>query len=203
MFHLLLMKSEFSSAGLRELRQYVRFGYCRELSKPLLSSSIATHQCQSQLQAIPPLPSKKTELRQQWNALQNHTQGEKMKSGFRHFVACICFLSVSFGATGCGGGTNDNIACTQNAAAGMNVSIFDARTGAALAATASLTDGTYQETSTQDQTTFSGAYERPGTYTVRVSKSGYAPFEQTGFVVTKGVCHVNPVSIRVDLQPLQ
>ncbi len=126
-----------------------------------------------------------------------------MKSGFRYFVACICLLSVFFGATGCGDGTNDNIACTQNAAAGVNVTIFDARTGATLTATTALSDGTFQETSMQDQTTLSGAYERPGTYTVRVTKSGYSPYEQTGFVVTKGVCHVNPVSIRVDLQPLQ
>ncbi len=125
-----------------------------------------------------------------------------MKFGLRHLVVCICLLTMFFGLAGCGGGTNDNIVCSQIAAAGVDVSIFDARTGAALAATTTLTEGTYQETSMQEQTTFSGAYERPGTYTVRVTKSGYATFEQTGIVITKGVCHVSPLIIRVDLQHL-
>ena len=122
-----------------------------------------------------------------------------MKPGFRYFIACICLLNLFFGAAGCGGG----FACTANAAPGVNVSIFDSRSGAALPATTTLTEGTYQETSSQDQTIFAGAFERAGTYTIRVTKAGYASYEKTGFMVTKGDCHVNSVNIRVDLQPLQ
>ena len=125
-----------------------------------------------------------------------------MKFGLRHLVVCICLLCVFLGLAGCGGGTANDVACTANVAAGVNVSIFDARTGAALAATTTLTDGTFQETSMQEMSAFSGAFERAGTYTVRVIKVGYTPYEQTGFTVTKGICHVTSVNVRVDLQPL-
>jgi hypothetical protein len=43
------------------------------------------------------------------------------------------------------------------------------------------------------------ALGRAGTYTVHVEHPGYAPALRSGIRVTRGDCHVNTVTIRVEL----
>lgn len=44
------------------------------------------------------------------------------------------------------------------------------------------------------------AFERPGTWEVRVNAAGYAPWVQSGIAVTADLCHVIPVAIAVRLR---
>lgn len=46
-----------------------------------------------------------------------------------------------------------------------------------------------------------GVYERAGTYALEVRRPGYQTWQDSGVVVTSGVCHVNTLVLRVDLQP--
>ncbi len=43
------------------------------------------------------------------------------------------------------------------------------------------------------------AGERAGTYDVTIRRPGYSSFSQTGVVVTKNECHVNPVRLEARL----
>ena len=113
-------------------------------------------------------------------------------------------------SAGCGG-DNGGVACTASVDPGVVVTVVDATTlrPAADGATATLTEGNYTETMQPGVTNgtiplidFRGAFERAGTYTMRVTKPGYTPFEQTGIVVTRNVCHVNMVSLRAELVSL-
>lgn len=45
------------------------------------------------------------------------------------------------------------------------------------------------------------AGERPGTYTVTVSKPGFRDWQRAGIVVTADECHVHPVELSARLQP--
>lgn len=98
--------------------------------------------------------------------------------------------------------------CTDEVIAGVNVKVKDASTGAYLSDGVSVTvqDGDYSELldliQDSDPATFSGAWERPGTYTIIVQKSGYVGFESNGFLVTENPCHVNPRDFTFELTPL-
>jgi hypothetical protein len=46
------------------------------------------------------------------------------------------------------------------------------------------------------------AFERPGTYSVTVSKAGYLDFAINDVVVTAGVCHVNAVTVEARMSSL-
>ena len=95
-------------------------------------------------------------------------------------------------------------ACTTEARAGINLEIRDAVTQqpAALGATITLTDGAYSEPlSNLDGLGAAGAFERAGTYSVRVAKQGYKTFQKDGVVVTKDECHVIPVKVTALLEP--
>lgn len=96
---------------------------------------------------------------------------------------------------------------------GIEVEVRDARSGAWVAAGASaeVQAGTYVETLRQvgwrgvaphdTATTFGGAEERPGTYTVRVRQAGYQPWERGGIRVRRGACGVRTVRLTADLTP--
>lgn len=117
------------------------------------------------------------------------------------FLACMPFLL----ATTCE--EDDEVICTQEAKAGLNISVKDAVTQdlLSLGVTVIIQDGLYNETLEEfigeDFSFFMGAWERVGTYTVTVSKEGYQTFTSEPIVVTADVCHVIPQQITVDLQP--
>lgn len=101
----------------------------------------------------------------------------------------------------------DEIYCTQEAKAGLNITVKDAITDELLSTgvTVIAQDGSYSETLEQfpneEVPVFIGAWERVGTYVVTVSKEGYQTFTSQPIVVTADVCHVIPELLTVELQP--
>ena len=102
-------------------------------------------------------------------------------------------------------GIGEPIVCTEQFVYGLNVTVLDQSTGAAIAADATMTlqQGTYEEvvTDSWDGTTLSGAGERPGIYAVTVEHPGYQTWTLAGVVVTADECHVIPVSLTAALVP--
>lgn len=102
---------------------------------------------------------------------------------------------------------DDEIYCTQEAKAGLNITVKDAVTDELLSTgvTVIAQDGSYSETLEQfpneEVPVFIGAWERVGTYVVTVSKEGYQTFTSEPIIVTADVCHVIPELLTVELQP--
>lgn len=101
---------------------------------------------------------------------------------------------------------DNGIACTEEARAGLNITIRDAVTNAYLSEGVLVvaTDGSYSETLESfdsAEPVFSGAYERQGNYIITVSKTGYATFTTEVISVTSDVCHVIPQQRTILLQP--
>jgi hypothetical protein len=98
------------------------------------------------------------------------------------------------------------VACAAYAAAGLGVSVADAATGQPICdASVSATEGGYSEKLTSISCTYTGAYERAGTYVVRAAREGYAPVEQgpVRVVMGGGQCpHVVEARITLQLAPL-
>lgn len=97
--------------------------------------------------------------------------------------------------------------CTEEAVAGLNVIVRDAATAEVLSDGVSITaqDGDYSEVlelvDGSAPATFTGAWERAGTYVLTVQKSGYATFISNGIAVTANQCHVNGQLVNVELTP--
>jgi hypothetical protein len=116
-------------------------------------------------------------------------------------LACMPFLL----ATTCD--EDDDVYCTQEAKAGLNITVKDAVTNVILSTGVTVTaqDGMYTETlevlDGDDSAVFIGAWERQGTYIVTVSKEGYQTFTSSPIQVTADECHVIPQLLNVGLQP--
>ena len=101
---------------------------------------------------------------------------------------------------------NSMTPCTASLEAAMIVTVTDAQTGTPLEATVSVTDGKFQEQlklqgiTPAGQVMYGGAFERPGVYTVKVSKDGYETSILKDIKVTKDQCHVVTRNIKVTLQ---
>ncbi|MDI1316808.1 hypothetical protein [Flavobacterium sp.] len=102
--------------------------------------------------------------------------------------------------------SEDPIVCTTEFVYGLNVVVLDAVTQQPLVDGVQVlaVDGSYQEVlynlSGLD-TTFFGAGERIGTYTITVTKEGYQTFIAPPINVPANVCHVIAQSLTVNLQP--
>lgn len=102
------------------------------------------------------------------------------------------------------------VACTLEARPGVRVTIQDSVTGASAAsgATVMVTEGTFRDSVTVpagrtdlDAVAVGAAYERAGSYTATVRKSGYLDWARSAVTVTSGECHVNTVSVVAKLKP--
>lgn len=102
------------------------------------------------------------------------------------------------------------IICTAEIVPAITVDVFEQETGFAFAcgATVTITDGDFTESTTledgencENDTSFTFADERPGTYHVLVSKPDFQNWEQSDVVITANVCHVNPVTLQAYLEP--
>ena len=106
--------------------------------------------------------------------------------------------------SGCG--TTEPIACTEIFVYGLSVAVVEAGTGAPLAdgATLTLRDGDYVESTTEsfDGRTMMGAGERAGAYVVTVSRAGFHTWAATDVIVTADQCHVIPVALTAELEPI-
>jgi hypothetical protein len=102
------------------------------------------------------------------------------------------------------------VVCTTEARAGIVLTVSDSLTGAAAGLTSLALvarSGNYRDSTFfpavpagQPALVWGLAYERPGTYDVRVSADGYQPWVRLGVTVTNDLCHVVPVQITVRLQ---
>jgi hypothetical protein len=97
------------------------------------------------------------------------------------------------------------IACPAYAAAGLRVSVADVATGQPICdATVTATEGAYSEQLFGVPCSFSGAYERPGTYVIRTTRQGFLPNELASVrvVMGGGECpHVQETRVTIQLTP--
>ncbi|WP_297333321.1 carboxypeptidase-like regulatory domain-containing protein [Flavobacterium sp.] len=100
---------------------------------------------------------------------------------------------------------NNDVVCTEEARAGLNVTVKDAETSALLGEgiTVVAKDGLYTETLQflDAPAQFVGAWERAGTYTLTVTAEGYETFTSQPIAVGEDECHVISEIITVQLQP--
>ncbi len=121
----------------------------------------------------------------------------------------LFFVALSGGASlsACGGDGGPGTACPAIAAANFNVTVTDKTSGKRICdAKVEATDTASMEKATLDvfgdanNCGYSGGfYERPGTFTVTVSKAGYTSQTQMGIKVTKGVCNVMSAQLSFSL----
>jgi hypothetical protein len=102
--------------------------------------------------------------------------------------------------------------CTMDYRAGMAIRVFDLWSGrpAADSAVAWAEAGSYRDslqvTASDERTgqarVLSGAYERPGEYTVTITRPGYQTWQQP-VTVRRAPCHVVTAQVRANLVPLR
>jgi len=96
------------------------------------------------------------------------------------------------------------VICTANIVPGVVIQVMDADTGdAVIDATVTLTEGDYTETLEGYEGSYTGAWERYGTYTLTVTAYGYETLTITDLVVTADMCHVITVYRDIELTPIQ
>lgn len=101
---------------------------------------------------------------------------------------------------------NDEVICTEEARAGLMVTVKDAVSGANLTqgVTVTAADGNYTEelvNMPEFSVEFIGAYERAGNYILTVTKEGYTTYTSPVIEVGEDICHVIGESVIVQLQP--
>jgi len=100
----------------------------------------------------------------------------------------------------------DGIICSTEFVYGVNVTLTDAQTGQAVTgAELRLISGTGTELMTEfpaPSGVYVGAGEQPGTYSLNVQADGYQQYNQSDIVVEADECHVIPVSLQIQLNPL-
>ena len=89
-------------------------------------------------------------------------------------------------------------ACTLEARAGLTVTVYDARAALVCDAVVTARDGTLSERLMLNGCTYSGVYERAGTYSVEVV-AGSTSKTVPDLVVSSGECHVNGLAVTVVL----
>ncbi len=104
--------------------------------------------------------------------------------------------------------SDDHIACTLEARAGLNISVSLGTMGSITGegVTVVATDGDYSETLTfydAADPVFTGAFERTGNYIITVSKEGFQTFTSEPIKVMADRCHVVSRIVHVVLEPLE
>ncbi len=94
--------------------------------------------------------------------------------------------------------------CTTQAVAGVRVEVVNAQTGTPVTQglEGSLREGDYQEVLESFDNVLTGAWERAGRYTLRITAGGFEPLEVPGLRVSRNDCHVNTLAIRAELDPV-
>lgn len=101
--------------------------------------------------------------------------------------------------------------CTAEIRPAVDVRVVDSLSDLPLAGSSTLIlqDGAFRDSTTTppDATTnhlrgSSASYERAGSYTVRVRRSGYAVWERAGVHVVADQCHVQTVQVEARLHAL-
>ena len=106
----------------------------------------------------------------------------------------------------CESSDDDPIICTNEFVYGLHVDVLDATSGQPMVEGVVVTavDGPYHEVLHNNvglETTFLGAGERIGNYTITVTKDGYLTQTLAAVAVPANVCHVVTQTRTVTLQP--
>ena len=104
-----------------------------------------------------------------------------------------------------GGCKSPLVACNLNLVYGLIIVVTDSSSEALLGGvetTVEVRDGAYVDTLSLFGNEYSGAGERPGTYSVTVQRSGYRVWRRDGIRVREDECHVIPVRVNARLQTL-
>lgn len=121
----------------------------------------------------------------------------------KKIILFAMMLSLSVACSG--DDDNNDVICTEEARAGLNVTVKDAETAQVLGegVTVVAADGAYTETLQylDAPAQFVGAWERAGTYTLTVTAEGYETFTSQPIAVGEDECHVISEIITVQLQP--
>jgi hypothetical protein len=121
-----------------------------------------------------------------------------MRAGITCVLAALCLA-------GCTEGVTPPVACAAYAAAGLGVTVTNADTGQPICdATVTAVEGSYSEKLVPVACTYTGAYERAGTYVVKAARDGYASKEvgSVRVVMGGGDCpHVEQMRLTVALSP--
>ncbi len=83
--------------------------------------------------------------------------------------------------------------CDTSVAAGLEITVTQGENGPPLCdAEVTISDGVTSEkvSALGSPCVYTGAYEKPGTYTISAAKSGMTTETKAGVVVEKGKCHV-------------
>jgi len=118
----------------------------------------------------------------------------------RSAVLALLAGSLSLAAA-CNNVTNGgDRACTLEARAGINVTVVDDATGAAITNGSGVArEGTFVEQLQSFGGQLGGAYEREGTYDVSVTAPGYQTWLREDVTVGADECHVIPVRLTARL----
>ncbi|HEY9671426.1 MAG TPA: hypothetical protein V6D11_08285 [Waterburya sp.] len=96
--------------------------------------------------------------------------------------------------------------CTPSIEPAIIVTVSDEQTGASLEANILVQDDKFQEKlnllgiTAAGQIMYGGAFERPGRYTIKVSKDGYKTVVLKDIKASKDHCHVVTRKLRVALK---
>ena len=115
--------------------------------------------------------------------------------GLALLVSSLALMAACNNLTG-----YDNRVCTADARAGINVTVVDDATGAAIGnASGVARDGAYIEQLQAFNGNIFGAFEREGTYEVSVTAPGYQTWLRENVIVRADECHVIPVRLTARL----
>lgn len=121
-------------------------------------------------------------------------------------IIVLLFCMPLLLASTCEDENEEDIFCTTEAVAALNVSVSLGASSAITSdgVTVVATDGNYSETlivNDANNPIFVGAYERQGNYTITVSKDGYQTYTSEIISITRDECHVIPEQVHVVLVP--
>jgi hypothetical protein len=123
-------------------------------------------------------------------------------SSMRHLIlGAVLSMAGTASLSGC----LETQTCTTEYRFGVNVTLRNARSGAPVpGATVVIVDGSWRETLSTFGLpgSYAGAGEREGSYTLSVEAPGFVSPAARTVVVTGSQCHVNGVSVTIDLTPL-
>lgn len=131
----------------------------------------------------------------------------KLLTFFSRLIAACLLMLFALLVSGCG--SSNDFACAAVVLPGIVVTPVDAQTRAPAGDGAVVTaqSGTVVETlrpyatdAQEKVLSFQGAFDG-GVFTVRVTKTGYQPWEMKNVRVVREVCGVRTVSLEADLQP--
>lgn len=111
-------------------------------------------------------------------------------------------LVLALPLVGCGELEPDGVACIAIAIAGLDVAVVNESTNQPVCdATVTATDGGYSERLNAIGCRYSGAFERPGSYSLRAERAGFATRTVVAerVAMSSGQCP-HPVAVRTEIR---